>query len=67
MENRILAVRGEAENFMDIFSDFMIANIHFDVMRGLISSRSFLTKKWFVLAGLLILLGVTVVSLQKAS
>ncbi len=45
MENRILAAQGKAENFMDISSDLMIANIHFDVRRGLISSRSFLTKK----------------------
>ncbi len=45
MENRILAVQGKAEKFMDISSDLMIANIRFDVMRGLISSRSFLTKK----------------------
>lgn len=53
MENEILAVQGDAKNFMDISADLVIANIHYDVMRFLISSKGFLSKKWFILSGLL--------------
>jgi ribosomal protein L11 methyltransferase len=31
----------------------VIANIHYDVMRQMIESQGFLSKKWFILSGLL--------------
>jgi ribosomal protein L11 methyltransferase len=52
-QDRILAVQGMAENCIDIPADLMIANIHYDVMRHLVASPGFKTKKYFVLSGLL--------------
>lgn len=52
-EDRILAVRGRAENFIDTPADLLIANIHYDIMRRLIRSPGFLTKKQFILSGLM--------------
>jgi len=53
LENTILVAQGRAEDFIDSPSDLMIANIHYDVMKQLITSQSFLEKKWFILSGLL--------------
>lgn len=52
MENKILAVQGRAEEFIDCHSDLVIANIHYDVMKYLVTSKGFLSKKWFILSGL---------------
>jgi ribosomal protein L11 methyltransferase len=46
-------VQGRAEEMISCPADLLIANIHFDVMRLLIETRGFLTKKRFVLSGLL--------------
>jgi ribosomal protein L11 methyltransferase len=53
LENTILVAQGRAEDFIDSPSDLMIANIHYDVMKQLITSQGFLKKKWFILSGLL--------------
>jgi len=53
LESKIQVVQGRAEDFIDSPSDLMIANIHYDVMKHLISSPGFLRKKWFVLSGLM--------------
>jgi ribosomal protein L11 methyltransferase len=53
LENRIIVAQGRAEDFIDSDSDLVIANIHYDVMKDLIASRNFYTKKWFILSGLL--------------
>jgi ribosomal protein L11 methyltransferase len=53
LENRILAVQGNAKNFVDLWSDLVISNIHYDVMKQLIGSEGFLRKKYFILSGLL--------------
>ncbi|OQY54201.1 MAG: hypothetical protein B6245_21605 [Desulfobacteraceae bacterium 4572_88] len=53
MKDRILAIQGRAEDFMDCSADLMIANIHYDVMKRLIETEEFLRKKWFILSGLL--------------
>mgnify|MGYP001823112738 CR=1 FL=1 len=53
LENRILTVRGRAEDFIDLTTDLVIANIHYDVMKRLISAGGFLRNKWFILSGLL--------------
>lgn len=53
LQNRIVSVQGRAENMIAYPADLVIANIHYDVMRRLVSHRSFLTKKRFILSGLL--------------
>ena len=53
MEDRVLPVQGDAENFMDFPRDLMISNIHYDVMKRLINSSGFLLNKYFILSGLL--------------
>ena len=53
MADRILAVQGRAEVFIEHPADLLLANIHFDVMRRLVKSAGFLQKKWFILSGLM--------------
>jgi ribosomal protein L11 methyltransferase len=53
LEDRIIIVQGRAEDFIDSPSDLVIANIHYDVMKHLITSRGFYNNKWFILSGLL--------------
>lgn len=53
MENAILAVQGNADDYVDCPADLLIANIHYDVMKRLVVSDGFLTKKMFVVSGLL--------------
>ncbi|MBW1984593.1 MAG: 50S ribosomal protein L11 methyltransferase [Deltaproteobacteria bacterium] len=51
--DKILSVRGSAEYFLDNDTDLVIANIHYDVMKSLLSSKGFLGRKFFILSGLL--------------
>lgn len=53
MADRILAVQGRAEAFIEHPADLLVANIHYDVMRRLVKSAGFLQKKWFILSGLM--------------
>lgn len=53
LENKMLVVQGRAEEFIDCHSDLVIANIHHDVMKHLVNSKGFLSKKRFILSGLL--------------
>jgi ribosomal protein L11 methyltransferase len=53
LDDRVLAVQGNAENFVDLSSDLVISNIHYDVMKELIGRKGFLRKKYFILSGLL--------------
>ncbi len=53
MSDRILVAQGRAEDFMDRPVDLMISNIHYEVMKELIGSESFLLHRWFILSGLL--------------
>jgi len=53
LENQILAVQGMAEEMTDTAADLVIANIHYDVMEKIIRSPGFVTKKQFILSGLL--------------
>jgi len=53
LQNRIVTVQGRAENMIAYPADLVIANIHYDVMRRLVNDRGFLTKKRFILSGLL--------------
>ena len=52
-DKHILAVQGKAEDLMDIPADLLIANIHFDVMRHIVTASGFLRKQQFILSGLL--------------
>jgi ribosomal protein L11 methyltransferase len=53
LEDRVLVVQGRAEEFIDAPADLVLANIHYDVMKLLVSSEGFLKKKWFILSGLM--------------
>ena len=53
LNNNVLVIQGRAEDWIHCSSDLLIANIHHDVMRNLIVSKGFFTKKWFILSGLL--------------
>lgn len=53
LEDRVLAVQGSAHEMADAPADLMIANIHYDVMTGLVASGSLLNKRWLILSGLL--------------
>lgn len=53
LEDRILVVRGRAEDFMDVAADLLIANIHYEIMRQLIHTAGFIEKKRFILSGLM--------------
>lgn len=53
LENRILAIQGSAENFVDFPSDLVISNIHYDVMKRLIRRNCFSSGQSIILSGLL--------------
>ncbi len=53
LNDKIIAVQGLAEDFVDTPGDLLIANIHYDVMKDVIASPGFLEKKYFILSGLL--------------
>ena len=53
LEKTVLACRGRAEEYISTPADLLLANIHFDVMRRLVHSDGFLSKKAFILSGLL--------------
>ena len=53
MTDRVIVVQGDAEKFMDFTSDLVVSNIHYDVMKNLIRSTGFLSKKRFILSGLM--------------
>jgi ribosomal protein L11 methyltransferase len=53
MEGRITAVQGLAEDYVETDADLLIANIHYDIMEKIIASPGFLTKKRFILSGIL--------------
>jgi len=52
LTEQILVVQGSAENLIDLTSDLMVSNIHYDVMKNLIQCTGFLKKKHFILSGL---------------
>lgn len=52
-EAQILVTQGDAEKFIDARADLVVSNIHYDVMRRLLSAPGFRAKKRFVLSGLL--------------
>ena len=53
LEERIEVREGLAENFVDYYSDLLIANIHYDIILKLIKEEGFVKKKYFILSGLM--------------
>ncbi len=53
LENRMIVAQAKGEDFINIDSDIVVANIHYDVMKDIIETKGFLEKKWFILSGLL--------------
>ena len=53
LENRVLAFQGRAEEMIGIGSDLCIANIHYDVMKHLLTRDRLCRHRWFILSGLL--------------
>lgn len=53
LDDRVIAVQGKAETFIDYPVDLLIANIHYDVMKDILDAERFLDHKWFILSGLL--------------
>jgi len=53
MEDRILALQGLAQDFVNFNAELLIANIHYGAMKQLIAAENFLSKKSFILSGLL--------------
>ena len=45
--------QGLAQEIVAVDAELVIANIHYPVMKGLIASEGFLSKKGFILSGLL--------------
>ncbi len=52
MEDRVLSVQGRAEALVETGADLLVANLHHEVMMGLVASRGFLRCRWFILSGL---------------
>jgi ribosomal protein L11 methyltransferase len=49
----VLVVQGDAKNFMDLPCDLMVSNIHYEIMRDLVTAPGFRNQKQFILSGLL--------------
>jgi ribosomal protein L11 methyltransferase len=52
LENRVMVVQGDAENLIELQTDLVIANMHYEVLKRLLSCGGFYNKKWFILSGL---------------
>ncbi len=53
LKEKIEIVEGQAEEHIHRTADLLIANIHFAVIRELVTNRAFFKKKWVILSGLL--------------
>jgi ribosomal protein L11 methyltransferase len=53
LASAVLVVQGDAKNFMDLSCDLMVSNIHYEIMRDLVTEPGFRVQKQFVLSGLL--------------
>ena len=53
LEDRIVVVQGRADELVPMSADLLVANIHYDVMRRIVASDSFLEKEAFILSGIL--------------
>ena len=53
LAKQVTVVQGYAEDFIHCPADLLIANVHYAVMKKLIQSEGFRTKKCFILSGLM--------------
>lgn len=53
LENQVIAIQADAKEIITYPAELVIANIHYAVMKELISVRAFFEKKFFILSGLL--------------
>ena len=53
LEDKVLAVQGSADKFVDLPSDLVISNIHYDVMKRLFRRDRNLSARYVILSGLL--------------
>ena len=53
LEDRVMIAQGRAEDIIAYPADLIIANIHYDAMHNLISTKGFIAKKRFILSGLM--------------
>jgi ribosomal protein L11 methyltransferase len=53
LEDKIQVIQAKGEEFINLNSDIVVANIHYDVMKDIIEEKGFLEKNWFILSGLL--------------
>lgn len=52
-EGEILLIQGDARHFARLPADLALANIHLEVLLDLLDQPEFLTKKWYIISGLL--------------
>ena len=53
LESRIEVKEGKAEDFADLKADLVLANIHWDVLKALLTKDGFRKNPWIVLSGLM--------------
>ena len=53
LEKRVEVREGRAENWMNHQADLVVANIHYEIISGLIQHKEFQNKRWFILSGLM--------------
>ncbi len=53
LEKPVAVVQGYAEDFIDCPAELLMANLHFKVTQKLIRTKGFLTKRCFILSGLM--------------
>ena len=53
LENIIRVVKGRAEDFLDESYDLLIANIHYEVIEEILSSKGLERIGWVILSGLM--------------
>jgi len=51
--DHVVAVQGRAEQLVAVTADLLVANIHYDVMRYMLSTAGFKAKRHWILSGLL--------------
>lgn len=53
VENVVEIVEGNAEDLMEKCADLIVANIHFEVFKGLVENEIFRKIPWLILSGLM--------------
>lgn len=53
LQDRVLVLQARAQDYASQAADILLANIHFQVLQGIVRSKSLQNKKWFILSGLL--------------